>query len=265
MNYNTILTIAGSDSGGGAGVQADIKTISANGGYAATVITASTAQNTQTVLDVYPLPLLHIEAQLDALLSDIEFNAVKIGMLYSLEILELVEQKLEEYGVTKIVLDPVMLSTSGKQLLTQEAIDRLKLFIPKLYLLTPNIPEAEILLDKKISKSNLEESARELAQKYRVSVLLKGGHLENSNTLIDTLCIKDTLKIIKIEHQAIDTKNTHGTGCTLSSAIATYIGFGYSLEESVKKGCSYLHKAIVSGKDKLLGKGRGGVNHFCIV
>jgi hydroxymethylpyrimidine/phosphomethylpyrimidine kinase len=260
--YNTVLSIAGSDSSGGAGIQADIKSISANGGYAATVITATTAQNTQGVTDIHAIPILHIEAQLEAVLSDIEFGAVKIGMLHSLEVIEVVEKKLEEYGVNKIILDPVMVATSGDNLITDEAIERLKSFLPKVYLVTPNIPEAEILIDEKISEENVEESARKIAEKYNISVLLKGGHLEDADEMIDTLCIKDTLECISIRNRPIKSINTHGTGCSLSSAIATYVSLGFSLEESVHRACTYLNRAIYEGKDFHLGKGHGPVHHF---
>lgn len=260
--YNAVLSIAGSDSGGGAGVQADIKSISANGGYAATVITATTAQNTQGVSDIHGIPISHIEAQLEAVLSDIEFGAVKIGMLHSAEVIEVVERKLEEYGISKIILDPVMVSTSGKKLLADDAMERLNAFIQKVYLITPNISEAEILIDEKITKENLEESARKIAKKYNVYVLLKGGHLENSDELIDTLCLKETFRCVSIKHKLIDTINTHGTGCSLSSSIATYVSLGFGLEESTLKACAYLNKAIEEGKDMVLGKGHGPVNHF---
>ena len=260
--YNSVLSIAGSDSGGGAGIQADIKSISANGGYAATVITASTAQNTQGVTDIHAMPLAHIEAQLDAVLSDIVFGAVKIGMLHSADVIELVERKLEEYGVSKIILDPVMVATSGDNLISHEAIERLKAFLPKVTLMTPNIPEAEILIGEKISKANVEAMAIKLAKKYTTSVLLKGGHLEQSDEMIDTLCLNESLACISIKNRAVETINTHGTGCSLSSAIATYVSMGLSLEESCRKACDYLNQAIVEGKDMLLGKGHGPVNHF---
>ena len=260
--YSTVLSIAGSDSGGGAGIQADIKSISANGGYASTVITASTAQNTQGVTDIHPMPIAHIEAQLEAVLSDIEFGAVKVGMLHSAEVIGVVERKLEEYRVCKIILDPVMVATSGKNLLADEAIERLKAFLPKVYLVTPNIPEAEILLDEQISKENLVDSARKLVKKYNTSVLLKGGHLEESDEMIDTLCLKDSLECISIKNRAIKSINTHGTGCSLSSALATYVSLGFSLEESTKRACFYLNRAIEEGKDYYLGRGHGAVHHF---
>jgi hydroxymethylpyrimidine/phosphomethylpyrimidine kinase len=260
--YNAVLSIAGSDSGGCAGIQADIKSISANGGFASTVITATTAQNTQGVFDIHGIPISHIEAQLDAVLSDIEFGAVKIGMLHSSEVIEVVERKLEAYKINNIILDPVMVATSGDNLITNKAIERLKSFLPKVYLITPNIPEAEILIDEKISKDNLNESAIKIAKKYNVSVLLKGGHLEHGEEMIDTLCLKESLECISIKNRPIETINTHGTGCSLSSAIATYVSLGFSLEASTVKACAYLNRAIEEGKDMILGKGHGPVNHF---
>lgn len=264
--YKSVLTIAGSDSGGGAGVQADIKSISANGGYASTVITASTAQNTQGIIDIHPIPISHIEAQLDAVLNDIDFGAIKIGMLYSSEVIKVVKDRLERYSKDKIILDPVMISSSGKRLLDSEAIEELKAFLPNIYLLTPNIPEAEILIGHKIELSNVRESAKEIGEKFRISVLLKGGHLDTQLVMTDTLFIYESKKIVTIQNPAIDTENIHGTGCSLSSAIATHISLGCELEESVIKSCRYLNEAIKLGKDKIVGKGKNNpINHFKII
>lgn len=260
--YHSVLTIAGSDSGGCAGIQADIKSISANGGYAASVITATTAQNTQGVFDIHPIPITHIQNQLDAVLDDIEFGAVKIGMLHSSEVIEVVQSTLKRYGIEKIVLDPVMIATSGDKLITDEAVESLKRFLPHVYLITPNIPEAELLIGHKITLENLKESAIELGEKYHVSVLLKGGHLELTDEMTDVLYVQENKKVIIINNKAIQTKNTHGTGCSLSSSIATYISLGDSLEEATVKGCNYLNKSIKEGKDKVLGKGHGPINHF---
>ena len=262
--YRSVLTIAGSDSSGGAGIQADIKSISANGGYGASVITATTAQNTQGVTDIHPIPVAHIIKQLEAVLDDIEFGAVKIGMLHSSEVIEAVEETLAKYHIEKIILDPVMIATSGDKLLNESAIETLKRFIPHTYLITPNIPEAEVLIGAKINLENLEESARALGEKYQVSVLLKGGHLEFQEEMTDTLYIYESQKVIFIKNRAIKTINTHGTGCSLSSAIATFISLGDSLEEATIKGCNYLNQAIEAGKDKILGKGHGPINHFGI-
>jgi hydroxymethylpyrimidine/phosphomethylpyrimidine kinase len=260
--YNSVLSIAGSDSGGGAGIQADIKSISANGAYAATVITATTAQNTQGVTNIYGLPIAHIQSQLDAVLSDIEFAAVKIGMLHSAEVIETVKKSLHQYGIKKIILDPVMVATSGDKLLDDTALNSLKDFLPCTYLITPNIPEAELLLGYAISLENLETSAKALSEKYGVSVLLKGGHLKKAEMMTDLLYIKASKKVVVIQNKRVETNNTHGTGCSLSSSIATHIALGYGLEEAVVKSCSYLNNAIVAGKEKILGKGNGPINHF---
>ena len=260
--YNSVLSIAGSDSGGCAGIQADIKSISANGAYAATVITATTAQNTQGVTDIHPIPIAHIQKQLDAVLSDIEFDAVKIGMLHSSEVIDVVKNTLESYGIKKIILDPVMVATSGDTLINDDAIKSLKHFIPDVYLVTPNIPEAEILLGQKISFDTMENAAVRIGKKYNVSVLLKGGHLEQSDELVDVLFLKESGKVIAIKNKVIATKNTHGTGCSLSSSIAAFISLGFGLEESTVKACHYIHEAIEKGKDKILGKGNGPINHF---
>jgi len=262
--YPSVLSIAGSDSGGGAGIQADIKSISANGGYGATVITASTAQNTQGVTDIHPLPLSHIKAQLDAVLSDISFGAVKIGMLHSADVISLVQERLAFYKIERIVLDPVMISTSGKRLLDKNAIEQLKNFLPHTYLITPNIPEAELLIGHEISLDNLKASAKKLGEKFSVSVLLKGGHLESKEIMTDMLYIKNRDKLVTINNPSIDTKNTHGTGCSLSSAIATHLTLGLDLEEAVIVSCAYLNRAIEAGKDRLLGEGNGAINHFML-
>ncbi|MDQ7066801.1 MAG: bifunctional hydroxymethylpyrimidine kinase/phosphomethylpyrimidine kinase [Sulfurimonas sp.] len=222
--YCAILTIAGSDSGGGAGIQADIKSISANGGYGASVITASTAQNTQGVTDIHPIPVPHIIAQMKAVFDDIEFSAVKIGMLHSSEVIKAVSQTLEQYKIEDIVFDPVMIATSGDKLLNDDAVQSLKEFLPKVRLITPNIPEAELLIGHSIDKENMQDTTRELAQLYKTSVLLKGGHLAFSDTMTDVLYNYETQLITVIQNASIKTKNTHGTGCSLSSSIATFIG-----------------------------------------
>jgi hydroxymethylpyrimidine/phosphomethylpyrimidine kinase len=260
--YATVLTIAGSDSGGCAGIQADIKSISANGGYAASVITATTAQNTQGVTDIHAIPIPHIIAQLEAVLDDIEFGAVKIGMLHSSEVIEAVQNTLAKYGVNKIILDPVMVATSGDNLIDEAAIERLKAFLPHMMLITPNIPEAQILIGHDINIDNLSSSAKEIGDKYQVSVLLKGGHLEFTDEMTDALYDFKTGEVTLFKNKAVDTINTHGTGCSLSSSIATHISRGDILESATFKGCNYLNTAIEKGKDKILGKGHGPVNHF---
>ena len=261
--YSAVLTIAGSDSGGCAGIQADIKSISACGAYAASVITATTAQNTLGVFDIHPIPISHIEKQLDAVLSDIEFGAIKIGMLHSSQVIEAVANKLEQYGISNIVLDPVMVATSGDNLLVNDAISSLKDFLPKARLITPNIPEAEKLIGYPIELKNLKNSAREIGRLYATSVLLKGGHLKHKGReTTDVLYLFNEDKIITINNPWIATKNTHGTGCSLSSSIATFLSLGHNLQDAVKKGCHYINRAIAQGENKILGKGNGPINHF---
>ena len=260
--YHTVLTIAGSDSGGCAGIQADIKSISANGGYAASVITATTAQNTQGVTDIHAIPVPHIIKQMEAVFDDITFDAVKIGMLHSSEVIEAVKSTLKKYNITNIVLDPVMIATSGDKLITDEAVKSLKAFLPKVTLITPNIPEAELLVGHTIKLANQESSAKELGEMYQTSVLLKGGHLEFTDIMTDVLYNFKSKETTIIHNKSVDTINTHGTGCSLSSSIATYIALGETLENATLKGCNYLNDAILKGKDKRLGKGHGPVNHF---
>ena len=199
QTYKSVLTIAGSDSGGGAGIQADIKSISACGAYAASVITATTAQNTQGVFDIHAIPIAHLEKQLEAVLDDIHFGAVKIGMLHSCEVIQTVAVKLSEYHVKNIVLDPVMVATSGDKLITDNAIDCLKEFLPQARLITPNISEAELLVNHSINSSNFEASAQEIGRSYKTSVLLKGGHLERKeDIMLDILFNRETNSIHKI-------------------------------------------------------------------
>lgn len=261
--YPTVLTIAGSDSGGGAGIQADIKSISACGAYAASVITATTAQNTQGVTDIHAIPIPHLEKQLDAVLSDIEFGAIKIGMLHSCEVIQKVDSKLQKFGCKNIVLDPVMVATSGDHLINDGAIDCLKTFLPKATLVTPNVPEAEILIGHNIDRNNAEASAREIGQVFQTSVLLKGGHLDyDGQEMIDILYRYDVDGIHVFKNPKVRTKNTHGTGCSLSSSIATFLSKGDDLTVAVEKGAKYVNQAIANGKDKVLGKGKGPINHF---
>lgn len=263
IQYNSVLTIAGSDSGGCAGIQADIKSISACGAYAASVITATTAQNTQGVSDIHPIPISHIEKQLDAVFTDIDFGAVKIGMLHSLDVINSVIKKLDTYNAKNIVIDPVMIATSGDPLITNEAINGLKKLLPKAKLITPNIPEAELLINHKINIDNIENTAKEIGALFNTSVLLKGGHLDNNtNTMTDILYIKNSNKVITITNPRIRTKNTHGTGCSLSSSIASFLCLGFNIENAVKKGCSYVNEAILKGNYMVLGKGNGPINHF---
>ena len=261
--YNTVLTIAGSDSGGCAGIQADIKSISACGAFATSVITASTAQNTTGVTDIHPMPIAHINKQLDAVLSDIQCHAVKIGMLHSSEVIEAVSKKLDFYNIKNVVIDPVMIATSGDKLLNDTAISDLKQFLSKATLITPNIPEAELLIGHPIQLQNLEATAKTIGQTFQTSVLLKGGHLDNATDVItDVLYVLDKDNTVIITNPWYKTKNTHGTGCSLSSSIATYLSLNNDLETAVKKGCHYVNQAIFKGQHKVLGQGNGPINHF---
>ncbi|WP_044210498.1 bifunctional hydroxymethylpyrimidine kinase/phosphomethylpyrimidine kinase [Flammeovirga sp. OC4] len=261
--YKSVLTIAGSDSGGCAGIQADIKSISACGAYAGSVITATTAQNTQGVTDIHALPVAHLEKQLEAVFSDIDFSAIKIGMLHSCEVIETIASKLTEYKVKNIVLDPVMVATSGDVLITEDAIECLKKLFPQVTVITPNHKEAELLIGHTIDQSNVESTAKEIGTQFKTSVLLKGGHFGTSE-MHDVLYEFPTGKTTVIKNPRVDTNNTHGTGCSLSSSIATFLGKGDDLENAVKRGCSYVNNAIKEGKDKVLGKGNGPINHFGI-
>ena len=258
-----VLTIAGSDSGGGAGIQADIKSISANGCFATSAITAITAQNTLGVNAVEGLSIDIIEGQIDAVLSDIGTDSVKIGMLHSAEVVRCVARMLRKYGITNVVLDPVMVSTSGHRLIEESAIEVLKgELIPMARIITPNIPEAEILLGETISKQEeLPEAARRLAEVYGVSVLLKAGHLVNDE-LIDILYNRETGDTIELSAQHIATRNTHGTGCTLSSALAAQLAKGLSLTEAVRTAKQYINQAIIHGARYEIGHGHGPVAHF---
>lgn len=259
--YTPILTIAGSDCSGGAGIQADIKAISALGGYAMSVITATTAQNTQGVREVFPLPPQHIEAQLRAVLEDISPCAIKTGMLFTTEIIETIERILREYPHIPLVVDPVMVSTSGHRLLEEDAVQSyLSRLLPIATLITPNIPEAEVLSGVAItSPESRDEAGRVLIAKGAKAVLIKGGHWEGG-LAIDTLYTAEGQE--QFVSPRVKTTNTHGTGCTLSSAIATCIGQGKDLAEAIRAGKEYLTQALVSGMEMKIGHGSGPVNHF---
>lgn len=261
MNYIPILTIAGSDSGGCAGIQADIKAISACGGYAASAITATTAQNTQGVTDIHPIPVAHLDRQLAAVFSDIKFAAVKIGMLHSVEVIDCVAKHLAQAQVSKLVLDPVMVANSGDVLITQEAIAQLKKLFAKVQLITPNMAEAELLYGNKITANNAAQVALELGQEHQTSVLLKGCRGQDG-AVTDILFSAETGQTYCFSHPYVDTKHTHGTGCSLSSAIATYLARGEALEQAVELACDYVYQALLSGKDKQLGHGCGPIDHF---
>lgn len=263
MKYNTVLTIAGSDSGGGAGIQADIKTISAMGCFATSAITAITAQNTLGVDAVHPVPLDILAAQIDAVLCDIGADAIKIGMLHSAEVASLVADKIEQYNIKNVVLDPVMVSTSGHRLIEVEAIEVLKQrLIPLARVITPNIPEAEILSSRTITgQDQFPQVATLLSHNNTTSVLLKAGH-PNGDTLTDYFYNAEDGSITPLPSKRVDTRNTHGTGCTLSSALAAALARGENLTESALSAKRYIEQAIIAGAKYDIGHGHGPVNHF---
>lgn len=261
--YFRVLTIAGSDSGGGAGIQADLKTIAANGCYGLSVITALTAQNTLGVTAIHAAPVEFVARQLDAVLSDIGADVVKIGMLFSPELIATVADKLREYGVTRIVLDPVMVAQSGDKLLRDDAVAALKeRLIPHAEILTPNIPEASVLLGRAVEHvSELPEAARELAGLGCRNVLVKGGHLEGEDS-DDYLYLGDSQRMVCLPGLRVLTKNNHGTGCTLSSAIAAFLARGETVENAVRQAKEYITGAIRAGASYRIGHGHGPVHHF---
>ena len=261
-SYFRVLTIAGSDSGGGAGIQADIKAISAMGCYASSAITAVTVQNTLGVQAVHPIPLDILEGQIDAILSDIGADAIKIGMLHSTKVVNLVAEMIEKYGIRNVVLDPVMVSTSGHKLIEDDAIESIKnRLIPLSRVITPNIPEAEILSGCKISSDqDFEQIAKKLSFNKSVSVLLKAGHLDN-DCLVDYFYNVEDNTITLLPSKRVKTRNTHGTGCTLSSAFASALARGEDLTLAAKSAKKYIEQAIVSGAEYEIGHGHGPVNH----
>lgn len=254
---NTALTIAGSDSCGGAGIQADIKTMTANGVYAMSAITALTAQNTTGVSDIYEVSPEFLEAQLTAIFEDIKPDAIKIGMVSSSELIKTIVVNLKKYNGKNIVLDPVMVATSGAKLISDDAIATLKEdLIPLATVITPNIPEAEVLSEMTISnEEDMIKAAAYISEKYNCAVLCKGGH--SINDANDLLYSNGTYRWFY--GKRIDNPNTHGTGCTLSSAIASNLAKGRDLNESVEKAKAYISGALSAMLD--LGKGSGPMNH----
>lgn len=260
--YRTVLSIAGSDSIGGAGIQADLKTFSALGVYGMTAITALTAQNTQRVLDIMPATEQNLRLQLDAVFSDVVPDAVKIGMLHNETLIEVVIKAIDCYNPRNIVLDPVMISTSGCALLSPSSVDLLKSeLMPRCDIATPNLLEAQALAGQKITDIPSLYATGEELTKLCGSVLIKGGHSEGND-------VSDYLFEVGKEHpecytiQRVDTVNTHGTGCTLSSAIAANLALGYDLKRSVARAKDYISKAILAGADVTFGLNNGPVNHL---
>lgn len=253
----TALTIAGSDSSGGAGIQADIKTMMANGVYAMSAVTALTAQNTTGVEGIMESSPEFLARQLDCIFTDIRPDAVKIGMVSSPGLIAVISEKLEQYNAGNIVLDPVMVATSGARLISEDAVQELKAkLLPAADVLTPNIPEAEVLSGRMITTiEDMEKAAGEIGKAYGCAVLLKGGHALNDAN--DYLFQNGRGKWFF--GQRIHNPNTHGTGCTLSSAIASNLAKGFELEEAVKRAKEYISGALAAMLD--LGKGSGPMNH----
>ncbi len=260
--YVRTLTIAGSDSGGGAGIQADLKTFSALGCYGMSVVTALTAQNTREVRNIQAVPGAFIADQMRAVLEDIGVDAVKIGMLHAPEVIRVVAEVLGEHKVMHTVLDPVMVAKSGDRLLQEEAVDALReTLLPQVQVITPNLPEGGILLGQEIGEGNMESAAKALGKFGPEAVLLKGGHGEGTMST-DVLYLKKKDETLSYEAPRIRTQNTHGTGCTLSSAIAAYIAHGEDIAEAVRKAKNYLTDALQAGSAHQLGHGHGPVHHF---
>ncbi len=252
-----VLTIAGSDCGGGAGIQADIKTMTMNGVFAMSAITALTAQNTTGVQGIFEVTPAFLAAQLDSVFTDLRPDAVKIGMVSSSPLIEAIAERLRFYGAGRIVVDPVMVSTSGARLIAEDAVETLKeKLFPLSCILTPNIPEAEVLVGHAIGDARgMEEAARRIGERYEAAVLLKGGHAVNDAN--DLLYDRGELRWFR--GRRIDTHNTHGTGCTLSSAIASNLAKGFDMAESVSRAKEYISGALAYGLD--LGAGRGPMAH----
>lgn len=272
--YIAVLTIAGSDCSGGAGIQADIKTISALGCYAASAITAITVQNTQGVTAVHAVPPEIVAGQIRAVMDDIKPKAVKIGMVNDAETIKAIADTLADYDIEQIVVDPVMVSTSGSKLMQDDAI---KVFIEKLLpmstLITPNIYEAEILAGKKITDEDaMNDVAGEILSKGAEAVLIKGGHIEGDkkvdllyNAIRKTEARSSELTMMigdSFESETVETRNTHGTGCTLSAAIASNLAMGLGINKAIDKAKYWLTSALIAGADVEIGSGHGPVNHF---
>ena len=251
------LTIAGSDSSGGAGIQADIKTMTMNGVYAMSAITALTAQNTTGVQGIMEVTPEFLGSQIDSVFTDIYPDALKIGMVSSSALIDTIADKLEEYEAKNIVVDPVMVATSGAKLISDEAIQTLKeRLLPIATVITPNIPEAEVLANMKIqSASDMETAAKQIGDQYGCAVLCKGGHqLNDANDLL-----YENGQITWFKGKRINNPNTHGTGCTLSSAIASYLAKDYSLVDAIQYAKDYISGALAAMLD--LGQGSGPMNH----
>lgn len=260
--YPSVLTIAGFDGSGGAGIQADIKTASALGCFSTSVLTALPVQNTQGVRKIYPIPVEAVEDQIEAILDDIFPDAIKIGMVHTPQLVETIVSTLGKYKKIPLVFDPVMVATSGHRLIEEDTITAIieKLF-PIADVITPNMDEAAILANMKVETiEDLYTAGKQIKQLGCKSILLKGGHQESST--ITSLFYDEYEKYHTFETIKFDTNNTHGSGCTLSSAIAAYLAQGKTLYDSVSLGQQYVYQAIENGKDVKTGLGNGPLNHF---
>ena len=263
-HYKRALTIAGSDPSGGAGIQADIKTISACGCFATSAIVAVVDENTIGVTGVHPVPVEFVTGQMRSILDDIGTDAVKIGMLHSPELIRGVRLTLDSYPeITDIVLDPVMVATSGDPLLLPEAVATLRdELLPRARVITPNIPEAELLSGSRITTTDqLPDVARELSRLGGTSVYLKAGHL-GGEMLTDIFYNAESGTLTPLESPRTDTPNTHGTGCTLSSALASFLAKGATLDRAARLAKEYINAAIAAGAAYRIGRGHGPVHHF---
>lgn len=262
--YKFALTIAGSDSGGCAGIQADIKTFSSLGVFATSAITAITAQNTQRVKSIQPISPEILRDQITSVLEDFDIGAIKTGMLFNDENMKIIFETYRDN--IPMIVDPVMIATSGSNLIQEKSIFSIKKYLyPIARVLTPNLDEASYLLGKKLNTiEDIELACKEFVNSHGLySVLIKGGHLkDSSNKSIDFFYSKENNKILRFESEMIKTNNTHGTGCTLSSAIAAYLCLGYDLVDSIAHAKNYITKAIENSAGIYIGKGEGGVNHF---
>lgn len=264
MNTPTIvLTIAGSDSSGGAGIQADIKAISALGSFAASAITSITAQNTLGVQGIHPIPTEMLRQQIESVMDDLHPQAIKIGMVCDADITHVIAECLQKYQPAWVVYDPVMVSTSGHKLMTDDTIETIcQELLPQATLITPNLHEARILTRHELNTiGQMEQGAEELSNMHGCSVLIKGGHL-NGNEMCDVLYDAQRKRNFHFQAPKIESRNLHGTGCTLSSAIATKLSQGYSLTESITQAKDYVTHAIEVAKNMQIGHGHGPLWHF---
>ena len=257
----TVLSIAGFDGSGGAGIQADTKTISSLGCYAMNVLTALPVQNTQGVKNIFDIPVEAVKEQLDCLFEDIYPDSIKIGMVHNSKLVETISDFLKDYKGS-IVFDPVMVSTSGHRLIQEETIAAIKeLLFPIAQIITPNLDEVSVLVGREISTVHaMEEIADEILSLGCNAALLKGGHLQSD--ILTSILIQKNQAAQYFESKRVQTKNTHGSGCSLSSAIASFLARGYHLEQSTENALMYINSAIKGSKDLVIGKGNGPLNHF---